>query len=91
MVRLVFRSRDVDVAVEWARCFQKSRRGVLESILDEVLREGLSEAKVVDYVGYVGHVSRKVVASTLGLDVKVPGSTVHEEESGELAAGVVSV
>jgi hypothetical protein len=91
MMGLVNVVGDVDVAVERARRLQESRGGVLESLANEVLREGRAEAEVVDYVGDVRHVRREVVALRLGLYVEVPGSAIDEEEAREETPRMVLV
>ena len=83
-MRLVIVLRHVDIPIERSRRLQKSRGRILKPMLHKGLRKWRSEADVIDNVRDIGHVCREVVIARLGLDVKVPGSAIDEEETGEL-------
>mmetsp|Transcript_11859 Transcript_11859/g.29054 ORF Transcript_11859/g.29054 Transcript_11859/m.29054 type:complete len:244 (-) Transcript_11859:652-1383(-) len=91
MMRLVHAVSHIHVPIERLGGLQETLGRVRENFFHEPLGHGLAEAQVVDDVGNVRHVRGEVVIFRLGLDVKVSGGAIDEEEAGELASGVVPV
>mmetsp|Transcript_17889 Transcript_17889/g.38667 ORF Transcript_17889/g.38667 Transcript_17889/m.38667 type:complete len:302 (+) Transcript_17889:638-1543(+) len=91
MMRLMLITSHVHIPIKRSRRLQKPRRRILKPLLDKIFRERLTKAQVINNVGDIGHVRGQVVTFGLGLNVKVSGSAIDEEEAGELAAGVFFV